>query len=406
MGILDRLFSGKPTLEEFAKKVMTALEKGGARELQFDAAQNAIRVGPTDGTFYLANAFADYVAADRKARDGVIHRYVSSFLQHKPMPKDFASVKSFLMPTLKDPAFFSMAQLLMRVNGQDDSKFHTPTMPITGGLHASVAFDTENSIMNANQSSLDDWGVTFEEAFQVAILNLREKTDPNAIKQIAPGLFIGQWNDSYDSARMLLPDILHRLSLNGDPVVFVPNRDQLWVTGKYNKDGISAMLVHGKQSHFDQGHSLSPNLFLHTDGEWQTYLPLEEDLQKLAVGMRRQRDGLDYTQQKDYLDQLYKLRNVDIFVANCMLYKRKDESLFTGCAWTKGVESLLPETDVIAFVVDVEKKDKFIADWSLATQLVGHLLKPEPDLFPVRYRVTEFPTGDQLAQLREKSGGV
>src|SRR5207245_46627 len=81
---------------------------------------------------------------------------------------------------------------------------------------------------------LTEWGVALEESLQVAILNLRERTSPDGMKEIGSGLFVSQWGDCYDSARILLPGILQLLALIGAAVLFVPHRDQLWSTTKSN----------------------------------------------------------------------------------------------------------------------------------------------------------------------------
>lgn len=401
MGIFDKLFGKKPTREEFAKIVMAALEKGGARDAQLNPEDGSIRVGSSNTTFYLDNAFTDYCAAEPRARSGVVQKYVATFVQSKPMPKDFASARGSLLPVVKDPAYYSLASLMLKADGKDTSKLNYVTKEIAAGLVAGVACDTQHTIMNANVSTLQEWGVSFEEALEIAVLNLRDKTTTAGMKEIVPGLYVSQWGDCYDSARILLPDILHRLSLNGDPVIFVPNRDQLWVTGRYDKAGIGAMLTHGKQSHFEQGHSLSPNLYVHSDGKWEVFVPEDQELKKLALSMRRQRDGKDYAQQKGYLEKLYKMEKNELFVATCQLYKRKDESLFSRCVWTNGVESLLPESDLIVFMVDLKTKELISVDWKEAVPVVGALMEKEPGMEPVRYRVRKFPNAELVARLRE-----
>ncbi|PYT50513.1 MAG: hypothetical protein DMG43_14860 [Acidobacteria bacterium] len=188
MGIFDKLFLRKPTREEFVKKVLEALAKSGARDLQHDAEERSIKVGSSDKVFYLDNALADYTAADPGARSGVIQRYVSSFLQDASTPKDFASAKAALLPVVRDPAYFSLSLMMLKSDGRDTSNLDYATKKITDGLVAGVAYDTEHSIMNVNRSTLKEWGVALEESLRVAILNLRERTSPNGMKEIGSGL--------------------------------------------------------------------------------------------------------------------------------------------------------------------------------------------------------------------------
>jgi uncharacterized protein YtpQ (UPF0354 family) len=399
MSVFDRLFSKKSPRDEFLKKVMEALSASGAREVHYNPEDGSIRVGSREATFYLDNAFADYSAAEREACSGVIQRYVSSFLQAAPTPKSFSDARVMLLPAVRDPAYFSLSLLMLRADGKDTSKLEYTTKSITNGLVACVALDSEHNIMNVNSATLRDWGVSFDEALEVAIMNLRDKTTASGLNEIAQGLYVSQWGDCYDSSRILLPDFLHRLSLSGDPVIFVPNRDQLCVTGKYNSAAIRAILTHGKESHFDQGHSLSPNLYVHSDGKWQPFLPDEEQLKKLSLSMRRQRDNIDYAQQKGYLEKLYAREKKDVFIATCQLFKRPDESLFSRCVWSNGVDSFLPEADFIVFMIDVMSKTHFNVRWDDAMPIVGSLMEKDPEFVPGRYRVRKFPDADQLAQL-------
>src|SRR5260370_42613103 len=101
------------------------------------------------------------------------------------------------------------------------------------------------------------------------------------------------------------------------------------------------MPTHRKESHFEQGHSLSPNLYAHTDGKWQLYVPEEQELRKLALSLKRQRDGSDYAQQKNYLDKLHKREEKDIFVPRSQWYKRPDGSLLSHSFWWQGGQPLL-----------------------------------------------------------------
>lgn len=403
MGIFDKLRSKNLTPEEFAMEVMEALAKGGARNLEHDSVERCIRVGSTESTLYLDNAFSDYAATKPAERAGLIERYVSSFLhvESTPTPKDFATACSSLMPVVRAPEYFSLSLLLLKANGKDTAKLDYPTKPIAPGLVAGIAHDTEHNIMNVNRATLEDWGANFDEALQIATFNLRDKTDNSGLIEIGAGLYVSQWGDCYDSARILLPDILCRLSSNGDPLVFLPNRNELWLTGRDNSGAIRVMLTDGPAKHFDHGHTLSPNLYVYADSQWQLYIPEDEELRKLWLSIKRRRDSIDYAQQKGYLEKLFERQKQDLFVATCQVYKRSDESLFSRCVWSKGVDALLPETDFIVFMETLKSKEFLSVAWNDAIPIVKSLMERDPELFPVRYRVRTFPTESQLSQLRQ-----
>jgi hypothetical protein len=66
--------------------------------------------------------------------------------------------------------------------------------------------------------------------------------------------------------------------------------------------------------------------------------------------------------------------------------------------WTDGITSLLPRTDKVSFIQgDSIRGDKIVAfaDWARVQDVVGDLMKPV-GLYPQRFRVEQFPTGEQL----------
>jgi uncharacterized protein YtpQ (UPF0354 family) len=401
VSFLDKLFSKKPQREEFAKIAMAALRQRGLNDLNFEPSNYSIRLGSADKTFFLDNAYADYCAASKEERASCLQRYISAFVDSSAQPRNYDSAKSQLMPVVRDPAYYSLTRLMLKAQGSDTKKIEYPTTAIAEGLLAGAAVDTEHTITNVTQSDLYRWNVSFSQSLEQAVNNLRDRTDPGALKQIAPGIFFGEWGDSYDSARVLLPDLFHRIQLDGDPVVFVPNRNLLLAAGRYNAPALAIILKHGGESHFNQGHSLSPNLYVHQNDQWQLYVPEDESLQKQWLNIRRRRDATDYEQQKGYLEAIYSKEGKDIFLAGCQLIERNDESLFTRCVWSNEVDSSLPRVDSIAFGVDVAKKDILLVAWEPALQVVGHLMEPDLTLNPIRYRARVFPNSSQIVQLRD-----
>jgi hypothetical protein len=404
VGLLDRLFSKKPSQEQFAEMIIEALKKGGATGLKYNAGEFSIRIESRNATFYLDNAYRDYCSRQTKEeRTAGVGRYIAAFLDQFQVPEDLESAKPRLMPVVRDPAYFSLIRLKVRSEGGDASKLDYVTKTLAPGLVATVAYDSEHTIFNVNVPTLEKWQMDFDEGVKIATQHLRDRSDVKGFKQIIPGLYVSQFGDSYDSARVLLPDLLHCLNLNGDPVVFLPNRDQLWVTGVYDSAGIGAILKYGAESHFQQGHNLSPNLYLISNGALSLLLPEDAAQREKALSMKRQRQAMDYGQQAGYLKTLLTRQKMDVFVASCTMFKRKDESTFSMCVWSKGVDSLLPETEGISFQVNEAGKNLLVG-WEAARRIVSELMEPFEDLWPIRYRVRAFPNEAQLAQLRQLAG--
>ena len=404
MTFLDKVFSGKPSRADFAEMMIRALHQAGINKDKIDQSESDFSLKlPGGTTFFLGNVYANFCNAPHSRRQAIVAEFVTaaaSIPELPSIPSDFAAVKPSLMPVIRDAAYFSMIQLLNRKNGntKDDPGLDVVLKNLAGGLVVGLAYDTERNITSINRDFFEKWGVSLEEAFKVAKENLWEKTDPNRLAGQG-GVYRGEWADSYDSSRILLTELIYRLSVDGDPVAFVPNRDLLWVTGTNNTAALAALLKGGLESHFKMGHPLSPDLYVLVDGTWKVHVPEDKSLREMWMKIKRQRDAIDYSQQQKLLNEIHEKEDIDIFVASYKIYERKDGFAYSACVWTNGIDSSLPRSENIAFMADIENPDYFVVPWEAATSVVGDLLELEPDLAPVRYRARQFPSEEQLARL-------
>jgi hypothetical protein len=406
MSILDKVFPGKPDRADFAQMVTRAFREAGIEKVEPVEGDFALKIG--DGaTVFLGNLYSNYCAASRSVRRAVLSEFVAaaaSIPSLPSIPSDFASAKPSLMPVIRDAAYYSMTHLMNRKAGKPDPAFDVVVKDLVAGLVIGLAYDTERNITSLNREHFDLWRVSLEEAFKAAKENLWEKTDPSRFAG-QNGVYWGEWHDSYDSSRLLLTEVIYRLSVDGDPVAFIPNRDQLWVTGTNNVEGLAALLKAGVQTHFKHGHPLSPDLYVLLDGNWKLYVPEDQSLRNLLLPLRRQRDAIDYAEQQALLNDIHKIEDVDVFVSSYKIYEKKDGTAYSACVWTNGIDSSLPRAENIAFLVDQEGKEHYIVPWDAAVSVVGDLLEKEADLTPVRYRVRDFPSAQQMSRLRRLAKG-
>ncbi len=400
MDLLTKLLSKKaPTRDEFAALVMKALSQTGIENIVYESAHFVLKVSGQDNTIFLDNGYAAYCKADKKQRQAVIAQFCSGWKQTPEIPADFESVRPCLMPVIRDEMNSHLFELDLRSKNIDVSKAECPTKSLVGSLVVGLAYDTEHTIQHINKTSFDEWNVSFEDALKQAKDNLRDKTDPNGMKEEAPGLYRSQWADSHDCARILMTDLIYRLNVDGDPIAFLPNRNQLWVTGNRNQAALRILLTLGNEAHFES-YPISPDLLILKDGVWEVYVPEDPSLRDLLCSLKRRRTGVDYQQQKRALDAIHEAEGTDIFVASFLLVTRKDESQYSTCVWTKDVESLLPKTEYISLLINHETKDHLSVPWDRALPVLESLLEKEPGILPERYRVSSFPTEEQLARLR------
>jgi len=392
-----KLLSREPSRNDFANLVIRELAKIGVTNLRYDEGDFTIKVGGKDNTIFLLNSYASYCRTDRQGRQAILAHLAKAFTTKAEIPEDFASARSNLMPQVRDPSYSSLIELQFRAKALDAFR-DCPTMPIAEGLLASLSYDTERSILQVNLNAFNRWGVSVEEAFQAAKDNLRDRTDPNGMKEISAGIYEGQWHDSYESSRMLLTDLVYRLHVEGEPIAFIPNRNEFCVTGSRNVVGLKALLKTAEDAHFG-AHPLSPNLYLLCDGLWQLYVPDDQALRDLWLAIKRRRDALDYKTQKESLELIYQKDKVDLFLPDFVTINFKDGSKQSACVWANGVDSLLPKADLIAFMSEPKAGASLHVAWERAMPIVGKLMEEEPGLLPPRYRVRTFPTAQQWTEL-------
>jgi uncharacterized protein YtpQ (UPF0354 family) len=404
VSILDTLFRRKaPARDDFAKLIMNRLAQAGAENSTYDSKDFTLTIGGRNIAIFLGNAYEIYCKAGKRQREAILFHFCSAWKGSAKISDDFSSVRSSLMPLIRDASYFSLAELSIRVRKLDTSKMVYPTKPLTGSLIVGLAYDTEHSIHQVSRESFERWGATFEEALEEARNNLRKKTNSNGMVEEIPGLFRSRWADSYDAARMLLTDLINRLPVSGEPVAFIPNRDQLWVGGNRDIRTIKALLKVGEEAHFVP-YSISPDLFVLNDRTWKVYVPEDANVLASFQELRRHRRAVDYEQQKDVLETIYKATGTDVFVASHSVFERQDGSRYSACIWSKGVDALLPEAEVVILLVDKDKKDHVVLPWEAVLSELGGLMEEQPDMLPKRYRVRSFPNEGQIARLRTADG--
>lgn len=402
MTLAERLFRRKPTRDQFADLVIKALAQIGFRDVAYQPAEFILRTGRRDDVIFLDNGYANYCKAEGREREAILQRLCSAWGSHTEIPADFEAARRFLMPVIRDASYASIVKLDLISKKVDVSKVDCPTIPLCGPLVVGLAYDTEHSIQQVNMTSFERWGVAFEDVLKEALHNLRDKTDPGGMTEEAPGLFRSRWGDSYDSARLLLTDLIYRIPVHGERIGFVPNRDQLWVTGDRDNSALQTLLKIGEEAHFAP-YPISPDLFILTDGNLQVYRPEDRFVLDSLLSLKRRRKALDYLQQKEALDAINVARGVDIFVASYLVFEREDGSQYSACVWSKGVDSLLPKADQLFFLLDKDTKDYIPVQWERAFSIVRELMQEDDGIVPERYRVRLFPSEDQLAQLRNAS---
>lgn len=405
MGIFDifRRDASKLSQEKFAAIVLKQMSKVKFfRELTHNASDFCIRFKDGSGqamTFNLHNVFKDYVRAAGKNRSGVLNTYIQAFAASVDMSNGEAALKN-LMPTIRDRAMFEYGLLNGRLSGIDKASNVVPSIPFFGHLVIALVIDSEHSTTSVNSGKLAEWGVDFPGAMEIAVANLRDRTEAK-FNPIGRGVFISAWSDIYDASRLLLTDMLHRLPIKGEPVIAIPSRNHLLVTGSGNEQGISDLIDIAADILASDTRPLAAQLFEFRDGAWKLFDGGEHAREKLSKPEYLRKIGV-YGDQKKLLDQVHKKEGVDVFVASYVAYDNPElGGLFGVAQLTRGVKTLLPKADYVWFYC-TESKEIISVPWS-AAEIAFPVLASQPSFYPELVLVDEFPDQYELAVLRSSA---
>ena len=121
----------------------------------------------------------------------------------------------------------------------------------------------------------------------------------------------------------------------------------------------------------------------------------------------RRRIQAAYSAQRDVLEQRFKQQGVGIFVADYALDSAADEVCATYAIWTRGVPTLLPETDVVVLtdvVPKTSRQEGIIVPWDTLLRITGDAcLVLEPGFTPPRWRTVMWPNTRMLNALRDEA---
>lgn len=384
--------------------------QGERRPVTVDAARDRLVLGEAPGPVsfvYLGHARREFAEAPAGEQDRVLARRFWSSV-HTDAEPDPKRVLRGILPRLRDRAWFSAVRRQAELElGADEGAIDEVMLPhrvLNDELAAHLAWELPTSMMEIGPDRLDAWGVSFEAAWSQAKANLKAKST-RAYDMPAPGLYVSPYHDGFDATRMVLPELFRALELKGRPVVLAPTHDILFATGDEDVDGLTQAAAWAEEALLEpRAHSAIA--FRLEEGGWRPWMPEKghpawAKLKLLAL----QTLASAYARQKEVLESLLEANGHELFVGTMRAFRGPSGDIFTACAWTEGVEALLPRTDRIDFVRlgptgTSAGGQVWSTSFELALETVPELMAPSGDL-PERYRVHGFPAAEQLEAMAQ-----
>jgi hypothetical protein len=111
-----------------------------------------------------------------------------------------------------------------------------------------------------------------------------------------------------------------------------------------------------------------------------------------------------YGQDGKSLEAANEKAGLDVFVGHVMILDRKDLEPTSLSVLTRGVQTLLPRTDAVAFMdLDEGKEPRAVVTFEDALRALGPRAVLRPG-YPPRWMVTELPSNEELARLPRMPG--
>lgn len=360
----------------------------------------AIREGSR--SVYLDNLFAELHHRWPWQRRAVIARWLESTREMElAEPGSFEEAKADLLPVLRHPAGFKSVALLEGT--VSESTIDAASRPLTPNLGIYVAVDRPASMRFVGEALLQRWGVTFETVFEQALDNLRNRSK-TPLKKVGRGVVVSTFGDSYDASRLLLSEILAQVEAPGDPVALAPGRSALILTGDRDGESLATAMQVALEAWENEPRPVSLLPIVRRAGQWhELVLPRGHACYDLLCELRVREAAQLYDDQTPALQSWMERQGEDVYVAQLIASRHTETGRFNSIAvWSKGVDSLLPRAEQIAFFDPdrvEEERTLALVDFDLVELHLSQVFERTAHV-PERLRVRSFPPEETLLELR------
>jgi hypothetical protein len=226
------------------------------------------------GNAYLGNLIKDMLDAPPAERENKLQGYVETAVT-MARRDDTVPDRSALRISIYDDTYIREAHRLSAA-GEDPPTLEETMQPrrrIAGSLWQVIVVDTPQSTYALPKGELEKMGLSPEEAWAAAELNLRTLAAQTKVEAYEDGFWLLSLDGYYENALLTVPDVWAFMSatIGGTPVAMSPARGFLLV-GKAEDPASIAVLRDLSEEVFEtRGHPISTEAFIWRDGSWALY---------------------------------------------------------------------------------------------------------------------------------------
>ncbi len=401
---------GDPSLAQFAE-LMLAQFQLAYPEAGFEHSEDerSIRGGEGGPRIFLGNLHTAYLAADAEEREELVQRIVrmGGNVDADDVPP-LDEVRGSLLPKvwtryhLEFPALeFSAAE-----ESPEIEMVTVPRWKLGDHLIAVLVRDEEERVTGVMSDALDAWGESAEVLCDEAEMRTEDLVESWQVMESPSGgkgrLIVPEVDPTYAASALFCTSSFQRLGLAEGALASVPTKSTLYILEPGDAQLEDAFIAGIESADQEGSHPLCPVPLEWRGGRWQPWaVPAEHPFGARYRNMERVFTYSLYEEQKGILDRVHDARDEDVFVSSQMLHEVEGQDDYVSTvAWSRGVEALLCKADRVAFIeLNLTPEVSITVGWEKVVDIVGHLLEEVPGMHPVRYRVSEYPSVEELKAL-------
>jgi uncharacterized protein YtpQ (UPF0354 family) len=218
----------------------------------------------------LDNAFRDYEISPEF--DVVFDAYAQAFLGSVYPEDEFKVELHCLVPVIRGPQFIAgLREKLGLSEGETDETLPAHE-PVNEHLSLFYVHDSADAVDYLTQQELDSTGAPPERLRKVAVENLHAIL-PEIQLHGTDGVVMLVAGGNYEASLILYNSLWDddTLPIEETPIIGVPNRDVLIVTGNTQPERIEQTRAFVEDSFASGDHPISKELFIRVAGGWQRY---------------------------------------------------------------------------------------------------------------------------------------
>jgi len=385
-----------PSHDVFVEELIQALRAGGeTRAIRYDAEVFCLLIGDNkefaDVVVRLNDAFQKYEKLSPEVRASEIH-HLATLCRQPRVPENYQEVAPRLQLCVRHISYLHLHEELAATW---PSRIAPPSLvhsKITDELILCVGLTDGETLRLLTEAQAARWKISTGKLIRIASRNQFK----SALVFKRTGSVWRSLNEKhYAAADFVVGHLLATLSVRGSPVVLLPSRDSLIVTGSEDMEGLTQMAAIGHVEIEEAQYPVSGRPLTWNGRLWTPFQP--PDKVRATFAHLEQAYEVDrYEEQSRVLGIRYSSAADGTQIAEVRIYP--DGSAFQKVAlWHSGSPVLLPVADAVA-LHDRKSGAVEVVLWKDVLRVLGEHLVPMHK--PLRYRAERFPTLAEIEAMK------